>query len=284
MLLNQTLKQTPLIKLEKLSKLHHVEIYGKIEAVNPTGSHKDRESREIVAEALKKGYTGVGCASTGNAAISVSAYAYMSGLECDIYVSKSISREKTTLIKMFKPKMHVVDGDYTKAIEVSNREIGEKGLYNANPGRCEAKLRGNAEIGREIAGKLSPTHVICPTNNGTHITGVWMGLKEAGEKPFMVAATAEHSLIADSIYGFHKVEGKAFLEAMKASEGKVVDVSDSEIVEALRLLYREGVVAEPAAAASVAAIQHLSFDSDDVLCCTITGSGMKFPKLIQKIL
>jgi len=278
------LGRTPLVKLEKLSEFYRLNIYGKVEAVNPTGSHKDRESREVIAEAVNKGFSGVGCASTGNAAISVSAYAYMAGLGCDIYVSKTISPEKMALIEMFKPRIHVVDGGYHEAIDVSNREIEEKRLYNANPGSCEAKLRGNAGIGREIARELFPTYVVCPTNNGTHFAGVWMGLVEVGKRPVMVAATAKNTEIADSISGFHQLEGKAFQNALKESKGIVVDVSDSEIVQALRMLYKDGIVAEPSAAASVAAIQHLNCDRDDVLCCTITGSGMKFPKLIGKIL
>lgn len=280
----QFFNKTPLIKLNKISDILHLNVYGKIEIGNPTGSHKDRGSLEAVSEAVKEGFSGVGCASTGNAAISVSAYSYMAELECEIYVSKNISLEKMALIKMFEPRIHVVDGGYHKAIEISNRKIEEKSIYNVNPGHCLAKLRGNAGIGREIAWNISPTYVICPTNNGTHFTGVWMGLKEAGKKPVMVAATARNTKVADSIHGFHKLEGKAFHAALEESNGIIVDVSDSEIIKALHMLYKEGIVAEPAAAASIAAIHSLNCDRNDILCCTITGSGMKFPKLMRKLL
>lgn len=280
----QYFNETPLTRLERLSDFFHLKVYGKIEAMNPTGSHKDRESIMVVSDAVRQGFSEVGCASTGNAAISVSAYSYVAGLRCDIYVSKNINSEKMALIEMFKPRVHVVNGEYSEAMKISNRDFEEMGIYNANPGRCVAKLRGNAEIGREIAQQISPDYVICPTNNGTHFAGVWMGLKEAGKNPCMVAATARNTEIADSIHGFHQIEGKAFHDALEESNGIVVDVSDNEIVQALRMLYKEGIVAEPAAAASVAAIQHLSCDKNDVLCCTITGSGLKFPKLIEKLL
>jgi threonine synthase len=104
------------------------------------------------------------------------------------------------------------------------------------------------------------------------------------KKPVMVAATAQNTKIADSIQGFHQMDGKAFHDALKESKGVVIDVSDRDIKQALRLLYKEGIIAEPAAAASVASIKHLNYDRDDVLCCTITGSGMKFPHLIGKLL
>ncbi|MDQ1278831.1 MAG: threonine synthase [Thermoproteota archaeon] len=280
----QYFNETPLVRLERLSDSFHLQLYGKIEIMNPTGSHKDRESIMVVSDAIKQGFSEVGCASTGNAAISISAYAYISGLKCDIYVSKNMNSEKMALIKMFKPNIHVIEGDYSEAIEVSNRDFKEKEVYNANPGQCSAKLRGNAEIGKEIAQQISPNYVICPTNNGTHFTGVWTGLKEAGKKPRMIAATAQKTEIADSIQGFHRIEGKTFDEALNESNGIIVDVSDDEIIQALRMLYKEGIVAEPASAASIATIQHLEYDKDEIVCCTITGSGLKFPKLIEKII
>lgn len=280
----QHFPETPLLKLEEISGRPNLNVYGKIETVNQTGSHKDRESVKIVSDALNRGLSSIGCASTGNAAISVSAYSYAAGLQCDIYVSKNISPEKKTLIEMFKPKIHVVDGDYTEAIRVSNLDFEEKGIYNANPGHCEAKLLGNADIGREIAKQIDPDFVICPTNNGTHLAGVWMGLRMAGKKPRMVAATAKNTEIADSISGFHQLEGNAFNEALKESNGIVIDVSDNEILEALRTLYRQGIMAEPASAASFAAIQRLDCERDDVVCCTVTGSGLKFPRLIERLL
>jgi threonine synthase len=280
----QHFPETPLIKIEKMSDRLKLNVYGKIETVNQTGSHKDRESVRMVSDALDRGFSSIGCASTGNAAISVSAYSYAAGLQCDVYISKNISQEKKALIEMFKPRIHVVDGDYTEAIKVSNLVFEEKGIYNANPGHCKAKLLGNADIGREIAKQIDPNLVICPTNNGTHLAGVWMGLRMTGTKPQMVAATAKNTEIADSISGFHQLEGDAFTDALKESNGIVIDLTDNEILEALRMLYRQGIMAEPASAASFAAIQHLDCERDDVVCCTVTGSGLRFPRLIERLL
>ena len=77
----QHFPETPLIKIEKMSDRLKLNVYGKIETVNQTGSHKDRESVRIVSDALDRGYSSIGCASTGNAAISVSAYSYAAGLQ-----------------------------------------------------------------------------------------------------------------------------------------------------------------------------------------------------------
>lgn len=64
----------------------------------------------------------------------------------------------------------------------------------------------------------------------------------------------------------------------------IIDLTDQEIREATALLLKEGVIAEPASAASIAALNHIDLEKKDVVCCTITGSGMKFPKTMQKAL
>jgi len=272
-----------MVRFDGISKLMNVNIYGKIETGNPTGSHKDRETFEIICDVKRKGFGAVGCASTGNAAISLAAYSKMVGIKCHIYISKTISQERLNLIRMFAPEIHLVEGGYEEAIKKSNIEMEEKGIYNANPGRCRLKILGDSYIGKEIAEELNPDFVIIPTNNGTLFCGVWEGFKDSKIKPRMVAATARNTRIADSIKGFHRLEGSTFSNALKESNGIVVNVTDDEIKEANRLLFKEGIIAEPASAASIAAIKKLKlFNLDDVICCVITGSGMKFPLLFQK--
>jgi len=267
---------TPLVRFDEISKKMKTNVYGKIETGNPTGSHKDRETLEIISDVKRKGYRSVGCASTGNAAISLAAYSRMAGVTCHIYISETISQERLSLIQRFSPQVHVLKGDYRETVEQSSLEMGEKGIYDANPGVCYLKIIGDSHIGREIAEELQPTFVIVPTNNGTLFAGVWSGLKASNVKPVMVAATAKNTEIAESIKGFHRFEEPAFSNALKESNGIVVDTADAEIEEANRLLFKEGVIAEPASAASIAAINQLRVTSKDTVCCLITGSGMRF--------
>jgi len=56
---------TPLIKLERLSKEWDVELYVKMEGANPTGSFKDRGMVMAVAKAMEEGSKTIICASTG---------------------------------------------------------------------------------------------------------------------------------------------------------------------------------------------------------------------------
>ncbi len=274
-------RDTPLVKFETISKMLNADVYGKIETGNPTGSHKDRETLKIIPELMSKGHESVGCASTGNAAISLAAYSRMIGIRCHIYISKNVSQERMNLIQMFSPRIHVLEDEYHEAVEQSNLEMHEKGIYNANPGVCYSKIVGDSVIGKEIAEKIRPDFVVVPTNNGTLLAGVWKGLKGSKVTPVMVAATAKNTDIADSIGGFHRIEEPALSNALEESQGIIVDARDPDIEKANSILFKEGIIAEPASAASVAALDDLGLGSDDIVVCVITGSGMKFPRALQ---
>ncbi len=274
---------TACVGLTNVTRFFGYKVYGKMETANPTGSHKDRESLEVLRDAIRKGYREVGCASTGNAAISLAALSHMSGLKCHIYLPRTILREKLALIRSFGPIVHVIRGHYGKAVRESEEEMERLGIYMANPGVCHPKIVGNSRIGQEISEAVKPDFVVCPTNNGTHVVGVWNGLRKCGCKPRIMAATARNTRIADSIGGFHRSEGPTFDQMLHDSGARIVNVTDKEIMVALSLLQRDGVIAEPAGAAGVAALHHLKAYGHPIVCCTITGSGLKFPSVLERV-
>ena len=72
-------------------------VFLKLENQNLTGSHKDRECRHLIDLAIKKKYKKIGCASTGNLAISLAFYSKLNNLKCFIWLNK-----KTYLIKLLE--------------------------------------------------------------------------------------------------------------------------------------------------------------------------------------
>jgi threonine synthase len=284
MLVARFVGHTPCVELPVASAFAGCRVFGKIESVNPTGSHKDRESVEVLQDAVSNGFREVGCASTGNAGISLATLSRMTGLRCHVYISSGISPEKLSLIRASRPVIHIIRGDYGEALEEAKEEMRDGNIYAANPGQCIPKIEGNRNIGREISKTITPDVIVCPTNNGTHFIGVWEGITENKLSPLAVAATARTTRIADIIHGFHKYEGKRWTDTLKRSHARVVDVNDEEIKQALRVLLRDGIVAEPAAATGVAALKHVKTPKASVACCTITGSGLKFPRLFRRVL
>ena len=78
------------------------------------------------------------------------------------------------------------------------------------------------------------------------------------------------------------------LKAIRESKGTCDDPTDEEVLEAMRLLAKEGIFSEPGGAISLAAAKRLVdqgvIDPSDRVVCLITGSGFKDIKSVEKIL
>ncbi len=269
------LTETPLVRLDGISERAGNEVYAKLESANPTGSHKDRESLAMVRDMLSKGAKEAVIASTGNAAISLSALAPCEGIAVNVFVSKGISRDRLGLISAFSPKLHIVNGSYDDSVRESEIFAEKSGLYDSNPGRNKHKILGDSGIGKEVLRQMKdpPDWVVVPSNNGTLISGVWQGIREG--KPKMVAAVARESRIMDSIAGYHRFDGQELDRAITESHGEVVNVDDNEVLAATLELRMEGVFCEPAAAASLAAFKKLRVKGETAVL-VITGNAFKF--------
>lgn len=280
---------TPLIKLGTISQEIGIDVYGKLEYTNPTGSHKDRESLNVLHDALLKGFREVAVASTGNAAVSLAANSIAYDLRCHVFVSDAISEEKAKLISSFGGELHEIRGGLKEAYLECVKFIDLQGVYDANPGRNVKKIEGDSAIGEEIVTQLDgkPRYVFVPTNNGTLLSGVWMGFKRTPVRPRMVAATAPTTAIADSIAGFNRLDGEALNVALSESDGIVVSTDDDEIIQSTLALMKEGIFCEPASATSLAALRRLRLEVPDIqgpIVLLITGTSLKYPSRIKRIL
>ena len=78
---------TPLVRAGNLAqRLGEIEVYLKLEGLNPTGSFKDRGMTLAVSKAVHDGADAVVCASTGNTAASAAAYAARAGKRCVVVI------------------------------------------------------------------------------------------------------------------------------------------------------------------------------------------------------
>ena len=103
----------------------------------------------------------------------------------------------------------------------------------------------------------------------------------------MIAAVTRRSEIADSIAGYARLDGKYLDKAVGESGGKVVEVDDYTIIKALRMLFDEGILCEPASAASLATVIKLREETntriEPPVVLAITGSLARFPKMMEKV-
>src|SRR5690625_4434189 len=140
---------TPLIYFPHLSEELGIELHGKIEDANPTGSFKDRGMVMAVAKAGEAGSKVVICASTGKTSASAAAYAAKAGLKAIIVITKGkVALGKLAQATMYGADIVEIDGNFDDALQVVTT-ISENSpitlVNSVNPYRLEGQ---KTEIGR----------------------------------------------------------------------------------------------------------------------------------------
>lgn len=296
---------TPLIKADNLAKRIGLEcnLYLKFEGCNPTGSFKDRGMTMAVTKAKEDGSNAIICASTGNTSASAAAYGAKAGLKTYVLIPDGyIALGKLSQAMMYGAEIIAIQGNFDQALECV-RAISETHpitLVNSlNPYRIEGQKTGAFEV-CDALGKAPDYHFI-PVGNAGNITAYWKGYKEYKEAgivnnlPLMMGYEAEGSAaivrgerilepetLATAIRIGNPASWKQAEAARDESGGKIGCVSDEKIVEAYKLLAScEGVLCEPASAASVAGLiqahtEGLVKAGSDIVC-VLTGNGLKDP-------
>ena len=294
---------TPLIKADNLARKLELdaEIYLKFEGSNPTGSFKDRGMTMAVTKAKEAGSNAIICASTGNTSASAAAYGARAGLKTYVLIPDGyIALGKLSQAMMYGAEIIAIQGNFDQALEVV-RKISEEypiTLVNSvNPYRIEGQKTGAFEI-CDALGQAPDYHFI-PVGNAGNITAYWKGYKEYNEKgkinnlPKMMGFEAEGAaaivrgeriMNPETIATAIRIGNPASWEKAEAardeSKGTILSVNDDEIMAAYKLIANcEGVLAEPASAASVAGLikcRH-TIKTGAKCVCILTGNGLKDP-------
>lgn len=290
------------------NKLGLGKLWVKDDGQNPTSSLKDRASSMAVAKAIEAGYDKIACSSTGNAASSLAGNAAAAGLSAYIFVPERAPVGKVAQLLIFGATVVSVKGNYEDTFELSKAAIDEYGWYNRNAAINPYLMEGKKTVSFEIAEQLGwkmPDYVALSVGDGCTIAGVWKGFKDmyaAGlidRLPKLISAQAaatcpinravetgkpwepmEENTLADSIsVGVPRNPDKA-INAIIESEGLTVEVTDDEILDAMRITGREcGVFAEPAGATGMAGVIRLRAEGrlpeGASVVCIVTGNGLK---------
>src|SRR5580700_1255107 len=101
----QSIGNTPLIELPRLSPKPGVRIWAKLESRNPTGSVKDRVARALIEDAEEKGALGPGQTilepTSGNTGISLAMICARKGYKLKVVMPENVTQERTQLLKMY---------------------------------------------------------------------------------------------------------------------------------------------------------------------------------------
>ncbi|MDR0614877.1 MAG: threonine synthase, partial [Lactobacillales bacterium] len=163
---------TPLIYLPHLSKELNLNLYGKYEGLNPTGSFKDRGMVMAVAKAVEEGAKAVCCASTGNTSAAAAAYAARAGIKAYVVIPDGkIALGKLAQAIMYGAEIIAIFGNFDEALKaVRDIAATEKiALVNSvNPYRLEGQKTAAFEICEDL-GK-APDVLAIPVGNAGNIS------------------------------------------------------------------------------------------------------------------
>jgi threonine synthase len=281
------------------------ELWVKFEGMNPSGSFKDRGMTVAISEAAGRGVQTVICASTGNTAASAAAYAARAGLRSIVLIPQGkVAAGKLAGAAAYGAQVVQVLGSFddalTLVIEISQKQ--PIALVNSlNPYRLEGQKTAAFEICDRLG--QAPDLLCLPVGNAGNITSYWMGFKQyddlkgagrprllgvqaAGAAPLVAGHPIDQpETVATAIRIGRPARGEQALQAAEESDGRIIAVSDKEILGMQRRLAGEGVWVEPASAAGLAglAAQILAGGINPQgkrIVAVCTGHGLKDPDII----
>jgi threonine synthase len=298
---------TPLIPLPRLAQElgGGFELYVKFEGINPTGSFKDRGMTAAISEAAGRGAKAVICASTGNTAASAAAYAARAGLRAVVLIPEGkVAAGKLAGAVAYGAQVLQVQGSFDDALSLVV-QISEKhpiALVNSlNPYRLEGQKTAAFEVCDTLGD--APDLLCLPVGNAGNITSYWMGFRQyqaskgthlpqllgvqaAGSAPLVLGRPVEKpETVATAIRIGRPARGEQALQAAEESGGRIIAVSDDELLSMQRRLAGEGVWVEPASAAGLAGlaaeIRAGKLDPRGWRVVGVcTGHGLKDPQII----
>ena len=304
---------TPLVKADRLgAELGLKNLYLKNDSMNPTNSFKDRVVSVAISWARSNGFETIACASTGNLANSVAAYAARAGLECFVFIPVDLEPAKLVSIGVFDPNVVAVRGNYDDVNRLCSQlvEATPWAFCNVNirPFYAEGSKTLTFETAEQLGWKL-PDEIVIPIASGCQFVRhrqaaselIDFGLVREDRLPRFTGAQAlgcapvynafksdnpdrvlpvKPDTIARSIAIGNPSDGMYVNRIAKETGGVVEAVSEEEIVDAIRLLARtEGIFTETAGGVTIGVLAKLAragrWKRDEVVVAYVTGHGLK---------
>jgi threonine synthase len=296
---------TPLWEPENIRKRTGFKnLYIKDDGSNPTSSFKDRASYLVSAFAKKNGIDNIVLASTGNAGSSMAGIGAAAGQKITIFLPETAPPAKIIQALQYGAEVHKVAGNYDLAYDFSMEYSKRAGGMNRNTAFNPMTIEGKKTVSLELFKQLgqAPDYVFVSTGDGCILGGIYKGfedLKKLGiikKIPVIYSVQAEGSdalyrafhsgvftniptsTVADSICVDVPRNGVHALGKLKANGGRIIKVSDEQIIEAQSdLSSSAGLFTEPAGSTAWAGFKKAAdeIEKDAVVVIMATGNGLK---------
>lgn len=270
----------------------------KMEFLMPTGSYKDRGTVALMQHVQQIGPERIVQDSSGNAGISVAAYAARMGIDCQIYVPAGLPASKQKQLNSYGARVRLVNGNREQVTQALLSELGD--AYLASHVWNPLFLHGTKTFLWELKEQADhgearwPEEIIFPVGNGTLLLGCFLALQEmaaANCLPAPIRLSAAQTSACAPLLAGKSVDPKPsmaagiaignpprlnqLLHAIQETQGRILLVSEHEIQDAAQQLSRQGWYTEYTSAVGLAAWKSAGMPPHVLI--PLTGSGLKNP-------
>ena len=298
---------TPLVKLNYITKNFPGTYIAKLEAFNPGQSSKDRIALYIIEEAERKGILKPGDTiietTSGNTGFSIAMVSIIKGYDCILAVSSKSSPDKIDMLKSMGAKVYVCPANVKSDDPRSYYEVAKR-LHNEIEGSVYINQYFNAlnteahfkttgpEIWKQTNGKI--THLVACSGTGGTISGTAQYLKSQNPDIKIIGVDAYGSVIkkyhetrefdASEIYPY-RIEGLGKNLIPTATDFDAIDefikVTDEDSAHTAReLAHTEGIFGGYTSGAVVQAVKQLQeqslFVESDVVVMIFPDHGSRY--------
>jgi cysteine synthase A len=248
---------TPMVELRRMAP-EGVSLYGKLEALNPGGSVKDRIGVAMIEAAerdgrIEPGKTTIVEATSGNTGIALAFVCAAKGYDLTLFLPQGMSREREGLLRLYGARVEVIEslGGMNEAVDAARERAARDDAYLpdqfSNPANPEIHRRTTApEILDALDGDIDV--FVAGVGTGGTITGVGEVLKAHNPSVHVVAVEpAASAVLSGRPAGPHKIQGigAGFVPAVLNREivDEVIPVADEAAIDTARQAAKlEGVL------------------------------------------
>jgi [CysO sulfur-carrier protein]-thiocarboxylate-dependent cysteine synthase len=283
----QSIGNTPLIELRRLTPKPGVRIWAKLESQNPTGSIKDRVARSLIEDAEDKGAIGPGMTilepTSGNTGISLAMICAHKGYELKVVMPDNVTPERTQLLQMYGAQIVYSPGDQgsngavAMALEMAEADANYYMPYQyGNQANPLAHYNGTAlEILDELDGEVDA--FVAGLGTGGTLMGNGRRFKE--ELDDRVKIVAAEPMQGEPVQGLRSLDDGFIPPIIDLSllDRKIFVTNHDAVVWTRRLLDDEGLFAgvSSGAIASIAVRMANEMDEGNVVFI-VCDDGWKY--------
>jgi threonine synthase len=242
----------------------------------------------------------------------MAAYAAAAGIPAHIFMPSDVPQANLIECMAFGAQVTLVDGLISDCAKLVAAGAAREGWFDVSTLKEPYRIEGKKTMGYEVAEQMGwdlPDAIFYPTGGGVGLIGMWKAFDEmealgwiGQRRPKMIAVQvegcqpvvrafeegAERSRFWEDAYTVASglrvpkpLGDFLVLDAVRASHGTAIAVSDAELLDAgLELARLEGIFAAPEGAACVAALRKLLacgfLKPEERIVIYNTGSGLKY--------